>query len=130
MIELFPVEHLEWMERAVCAQSFSGDLHFPESGQAGIPPFRREVDAAIAMCGGCPVRDECRAYAEELNPEWGIWGGLDYSPRGRMGRMNAAKTHCPQSHEYTPENTRHSKSGRKCRACDAITTAKRRGKAA
>jgi hypothetical protein len=36
--------------------------------------------------------------------------------------LNAAKTHCePMGHEYTPENTRWSKSGhRSCRACEKV----------
>lgn len=44
---------------------------------------------------------------------------------------NAAKTHCPQGHEYTPENTyvaRHSDgsfAGRKCRTCERARCARR-----
>jgi hypothetical protein len=30
---------------------------------------------------------------------------------------NAMRTHCHAGHEYTPENTRHSRWGRRCRAC-------------
>jgi len=39
--------------------------------------------------------------------------------RSKAGQYNAAKTHCPQGHEYTPENTLPLKpgQGRKCRAC-------------
>lgn len=32
--------------------------------------------------------------------------------------MNAAKTHCPQGHEYTPENTRLDQGSRRCNACN------------
>jgi hypothetical protein len=40
----------------------------------------------------------------------------------------ALKTHCPQGHEYTPENTyrRPSKNGRECRACRPLKKARRR----
>jgi hypothetical protein len=31
---------------------------------------------------------------------------------------NAAKTHCPQGHEYTPDNLIRDKRGRKCRTCN------------
>ena len=31
--------------------------------------------------------------------------------------VNARKTHCPQGHEYTPDNLRGSKPYRQCRAC-------------
>lgn len=36
-----------------------------------------------------------------------------------MPNINAAKTHCPEGHEYTAENTyrRPGKTGRECRTC-------------
>lgn len=45
-------------------------------------------------------------------------------------RAGAAKTHCPRGHEYTPENTRITRSGgRACRACQRIANAERRAQA-
>jgi hypothetical protein len=36
-----------------------------------------------------------------------------------LAAANAVKTHCPQGHEYTTENTRISKTGKRaCRACN------------
>lgn len=52
--------------------------------------------------------------------------------RGDAGAHNAAKTHCPQGHEYTPENTtiiKRSKGGtdyRRCRACHREKSRQRR----
>ena len=38
----------------------------------------------------------------------------------RGGHPNARKTHCPQGHEYTPENTyAYEAYGRRCRTCAA-----------
>lgn len=38
--------------------------------------------------------------------------------RGRTGCAQTAKTHCPQGHEYTPENTRISRRNERiCKAC-------------
>lgn len=38
--------------------------------------------------------------------------------RGAVGGHNKAKTHCPQGHEYTPENTYiDNKNRRYCVAC-------------
>ena len=43
---------------------------------------------------------------------------IDYPPRPLF---NGVKTHCPQGHEYTEENTRVSKRGqRSCRTCHRI----------
>lgn len=43
--------------------------------------------------------------------------------------VNAAKTHCPHGHEYTPENTYHNPNpngGRICRTCKRKRDAERR----
>jgi hypothetical protein len=40
--------------------------------------------------------------------------------RGEAGAWNRVKTHCPQGHEYTPENTRYSGTTRNCRECQRI----------
>lgn len=37
----------------------------------------------------------------------------------RQDHANRRKTHCPQGHEYTPENTRIDRNGKRhCRTCD------------
>src|ERR1700683_4372879 len=43
--------------------------------------------------------------------------------RGQLASSIKRKaiTHCPQGHEYTPENTYVHRSGRQCRQCRAIT---------
>lgn len=51
--------------------------------------------------------------------------------RGDAGKVRgaqmAAKTHCPQGHEYTPNNLRASKEGwRLCKACHRARAAARR----
>lgn len=41
--------------------------------------------------------------------------------RGLIGEWQAAKTHCPRGHAYTPENTYLSKRGwRNCRECRRV----------
>lgn len=35
----------------------------------------------------------------------------------------ARRTHCPQGHEYTPENTYHVRKGRRCRTCSLAVSA-------
>lgn len=41
---------------------------------------------------------------------------LDMVSKNRSPQQQ--KTHCPHGHEYSPENTRHYKGARKCRACE------------
>lgn len=44
------------------------------------------------------------------------------SQRGNGGKNWAAKTHCPQGHAYTAENTYLYRGRRSCRACHNIAT--------
>jgi WhiB family transcriptional regulator, redox-sensing transcriptional regulator len=58
---------LRWRARAACRGTHAGlfyDLH---------PAV---VDAAKAVCDGCPVRAQCAAHAVAAGEEFGVWGGL------------------------------------------------------
>lgn len=61
---------------------------------------------------------ECRTCirARDARPEDRTRAGGWISP---LAAANAAKTHCPQGHEYTTENTVYDKSsnGRRCKTC-------------
>jgi hypothetical protein len=61
------------------------------------------------------------------NLAWGTRSENMYD-KVRHGRHpNANKTHCPQGHEYTPENTALSKTGRRaCRTCRREESERRR----
>lgn len=48
--------------------------------------------------------------------------------RGRAGRPQAERTHCPSGHEYTPENIQKYGGRRHCRACNIERLRRRRGK--
>lgn len=65
---LFPDLPTGWMRDAACKGH--GDLFWPPKG--GYPGAE-----ARAICEGCPVREDCLAYARAL-PEApdGVWGGL------------------------------------------------------
>jgi len=51
--------------------------------------------------------------------------------RTAPNNANVAKTHCPQGHEYSPENTYvyPSRSARRCKTCDRFRVAESRRKA-
>ncbi|MEN4399987.1 WhiB family transcriptional regulator [Mycolicibacterium conceptionense] len=61
----------EWMDQALCAGR-DPEIWFTEkTGIAG----RKAVARAAAICAQCPVRLQCRAYADELPATDGVWGG-------------------------------------------------------
>lgn len=75
--------------------------------------------AVDTSCEGGPTCPHRRC----VNPEH-----MEPVPRGvnvlrgvGPAAMNARKTHCPNDHEYTPENTRINKYGyRSCRSCNRL----------
>lgn len=77
-----------WRDRAACRGGGDPERFFPSAG-AG-PEYEAQVAAAKAVCTGCPVLAECRAWAlHEL--AYGIAGGMTEDERrqhraGRRGR--------------------------------------------
>lgn len=114
---LAPVSAHEWMREAACL-GHPADLWFPEKPTPNLSnEWLAERSAqAKAICASCPVRLECLTLG--MAEESGIWGGVDRSPAARKNQ-HSQKTHCIRGHEFTPENTRHRKTGaRVCRACE------------
>lgn len=61
------------MKRAAChgklpASPGDPDIFFPANRA-------EEAEAVGSYCLGCPVKDECDAWAEEMKTQHGIWGG-------------------------------------------------------
>ena len=124
------------LDGAVCEGVATADYDpfFPDTPEA-------EADA-LAMCGICPARRACLAYAVNTAQMFGIWGGKTQReirrlisragrPRARRvapGHPQADKTHCAFGHPFSPENTYYTPTGeRRCRACRArIARARRR----
>ena len=72
-----------------------------------IPP-QYELDHVV--CGN--TRCVNPAHLQPVTPE-------EHHRRTEQGAYNRLKTHCPRGHEYTVNNTRGDRYGRRhCRACD------------
>jgi WhiB family transcriptional regulator, redox-sensing transcriptional regulator len=76
-----------WWELAAC-QTVSPELFFPvtETG-----PARMQVARAKAICGECPVRQDCLRYAMSTHEAHGVWGGLSESERRALRAALANK---------------------------------------
>ncbi|MEU5834492.1 HNH endonuclease [Streptomyces diacarni] len=80
-------------------------------------PDGHHVDHVAAR--GCRYRDCWNiAHLEPVTPRENVLRGT--SPAA----LNARKTHCPQGHEYTPENTRLADGSRVCRTCERARAAR------
>lgn len=61
----------DWMTRAKCADQLE-------------VMFGEDVEAAKAICQGCPVRRECLASALDGDVDYGVWGGLTFEERTKL----------------------------------------------
>jgi WhiB family transcriptional regulator, redox-sensing transcriptional regulator len=69
----------DWMARGACRGS-DPELFFPVAAPGSAA---EQVQAAKAVCGRCPVRGRCRAYALRTMPD-GIWGGTTWEERAAV----------------------------------------------
>lgn len=74
------IEQPSWRVDAAC-RGFDAYAFFPDEGDAA------GIARAKAVCAGCPVADECLAYAVETNQTEGVWGGATKQERRRLRRQ-------------------------------------------
>ncbi|MFJ8027885.1 WhiB family transcriptional regulator [Streptomyces sp. NPDC096311] len=77
-----------WRERAACLRA-DPDLFFPV-GNSG--PALVQIDEAKAVCGRCPVAQQCLSWAVEAGQVDGIWGGMTESERRAVSRRKVRRT--------------------------------------
>lgn len=70
---------MDWRHRANCRDE-EPELFFPV-GTAG--PALRQTEEAKAVCGRCPVREECLTWAL-VHQDFGIAGGLTEGERNKF----------------------------------------------
>lgn len=69
-VSVLDVPRSSWVERGACAVA----------GSPFLAP-KPDPDACKAVCGTCPVRDLCLAYAIANDEPDGIWGGMTRAER-------------------------------------------------
>jgi WhiB family transcriptional regulator, redox-sensing transcriptional regulator len=76
---------VSWRQSAAC---LGGDpeLFFPV-GTSG--PAVLQVEAAKAVCRGCPVAAPCLTWALDAGVEHGVWGGLTEEERRALRRRRS-----------------------------------------
>jgi WhiB family redox-sensing transcriptional regulator len=79
-LSLLDLEDRPWAGYASCRDA-DADLFFPQS-EGGAAE-------ALRICSGCPVADECLAWALDSRVGYGIWGGKTERERRRLLRRSA-----------------------------------------
>jgi WhiB family redox-sensing transcriptional regulator len=74
----------DWQLLAACRRA-DPELFFPVSRSG---PSLDQVTQAKAICAGCPVRQQCLAFALDTRQDYGVWGGMSEEER----RLWAGKT--------------------------------------
>ncbi|EYT79410.1 MULTISPECIES: WhiB family transcriptional regulator [unclassified Streptomyces] len=74
-----------WREHAACRHE-DPDLFFP-IGTTG--PALVQTEQAKAVCGRCPVREECLRWALDTDQTIGVWGGTGEDERRALRRRRA-----------------------------------------
>lgn len=69
------VDNLPWASDALCVQ-VDPDIFFPEKGDSTKEPKR--------VCAQCPMAEECLLGALQRKEEFGVFGGLTTSERGKL----------------------------------------------
>lgn len=69
----------DWRDDAVCAQA-DPEAFFPEKASSSSSAPAKQ------LCGTCPVRADCLAYALVRNERFGIWGGFTERERRTLAR--------------------------------------------
>lgn len=72
----------DWRDESACLEA-DPELFFHPDNERGADRRKREA-AAKAVCGSCPVANECRAAADEGGERYGVWGGLGEDERAEI----------------------------------------------
>jgi WhiB family redox-sensing transcriptional regulator len=91
---------MDWRHHAAC-RTENPELFFPV-GHAG--PAEIQIEEAKQVCRRCDVREECLAWAIEMDMDHGVWGGLSEDERRALKRRNArARIGTYAAAELTPD---------------------------
>jgi WhiB family redox-sensing transcriptional regulator len=119
LTDLFGADTAAWSEGAKCANAANPDAWFPVSEARALP-------VAKALCAGCPVVNDCLAYALERPELEGIWGGTTDAQRARLRGDTSALPTRIQCGTQAGVSAHKRRGEPKCRPCrDAAAAYKR-----
>ncbi|MCQ4207672.1 MULTISPECIES: WhiB family transcriptional regulator [Streptomyces] len=78
---------MDWRDSATC-RGMDPDLFFP-IGNSSTFATLVQIDEAKAVCGRCPVSQQCLTWALNAGSVEGVWGGTTEAERRSMRRRMA-----------------------------------------
>lgn len=69
----------QWQQEGACREADPRLFFHPES-ERGPAKLARDR-AAVAVCAGCPVIEQCRRHGLSVREPYGVWGGLTQDDR-------------------------------------------------
>lgn len=96
----------DWRKGALC-RKVEPEVFFPVgTGRT----YNVQVELAKDICGGCPVMNECRAWARKTRQVFGVWGG-----ESAEERLKAIRTRVCQQCKRVPIGSTSKFCGTPCR---------------
>jgi WhiB family redox-sensing transcriptional regulator len=81
----------EWQYAGAC-HGVDPSVFFSPEAERGAKRERRE-QAAKQLCFRCPVIDQCREHALQVQEPYGVWGGLSESERAALVGHGTQRRH-------------------------------------
>jgi WhiB family redox-sensing transcriptional regulator len=75
-------ENWDWQLDAACRGMDVEIFYHPPAERRTTK--QRRIDQAKAICGECPVVEQCRRHALATREPYGIWGGLSEEERADL----------------------------------------------
>lgn len=72
----------DWQLDAAC-RGLDSEVFFHPDRERGEARDARDA-AAKAICGGCPVKQQCLDHALAVREPYGVWGGLTEDERAEL----------------------------------------------
>lgn len=60
-----------------------------EEATSFFPQTKEEESSALAICGICPVQQDCLDHALETSERFGVWGGTTERERQKLRRTRS-----------------------------------------
>lgn len=76
---------LSWYERAGC-KGLPSNLFFLDCEKDEVGAYKSKLKHTQSICAKCEVIRECFNFALANDEFYGVWGGVDFQPRGKPNR--------------------------------------------